>query len=112
MSVVYLIHSQVDARVRQDAQEVGHEPPVEDPEALAGVQLAAAVQDAGVLVGVAQRHPRLHHLHGVDDRLREGQKYHSFDDVWQKLVRVSIMPHPLSTTFLHANSPFVLSRAP
>ena len=47
---------------------------------LAAVELAAAVEDAGVLVGVAQRHPRLHDLHGVDERLRDAARQRAGDE--------------------------------
>ena len=81
----YLVHGQIDARVRQNPQQVGHVSPVEDLESLAAVQLAAAVQDARVLVGVAQRHPRLHNLHGVDEGLRDAAGQRTGDEPLVKL---------------------------
>lgn len=63
-SLTCLIHSQVDACIRDDAQHVGNVALVEGSEALSLQDLLGAVCDSRVLARLSQRQPRLNHLQG------------------------------------------------
>lgn len=63
-SLTCLVHSQVDACIRDDAQHVRNKALVEGSEALPLQDLLGAVCDPRVLARFSQRQPRLHHLQG------------------------------------------------
>lgn len=68
----YLVDGQINARVRDDAEQVGHVAAVEVPQSSLGVNLGGSVEQSRVLPGRAKAEPRLEHLHGVYHSLGDG----------------------------------------
>lgn len=76
-SLTCLIHRQVNACIRDDAQQVGNIALVEGSEALPLQDLLGAVCDPRVLARLSQRQPRLHHLQGnAARRTSQGEATH------------------------------------